>query len=355
MTISLDVALTGSISLSVPKVNFHIWNPGSNHRVDSLDATYPWYDEVLGTLNIFSLPTLQKSYYRKYGTGTKDNYVPGYISNSYRFTGSTKYVLNPASKLQVQDVRVALLAKSIDGRALKPGGIISSTFSVIESIDVTDGRTVYITPLVDLACLNDFYAHITAQGNLAINADDSKFRIRYVFNLKPIGSTDSTQNVLFVVTYPLQAATLISGNFPIGLVPFNSDVICNKPIPTPMLTSEISTFCNSQIYKEHRFFRLNDSENQASTSDLSGNITLAPNPAEDRVNISYRIMKDGSQVKITVTDFQGKTMLVPLERSKRMQGVYYYEFDTSKLNAGIYHVIVLTPEYKEVKRLIIKR
>jgi len=264
-------------------------------------------------------------------------------------------VLNPASKLQVQDVRVALLAKSIDGRTLKPCGIISSTFSVIESIDVTDGRTVYGTPLVDLACLNDFYAHITAQGNLAINADDSKFRIRYVFNLKPIGSTDSTQNVLFVVTYPLQAATLISGNFPIGLVPFNSDVICNKPIPTPMLTSEISTFCNSQIYKEHRFFRLNDSENQASTSDLSGNITLAPNPAEDRVNISYRIMKDGSQVKITVTDFQGKTMLVPLERLKRMQGVYYYEFDTSKLNAGIYHVIVLTPEYKEVKRLIIKR
>ena len=61
-----------------------------------------------------------------------------------------------------------------------------------------------------------------------------------------------------------------------------------------------------------------------------------------------------SFVKVSLYDNSGKLISTDLSSQNFPKGNFVKTIDTSKLNTGIYTLIVETVEYKESKKLIIK-
>lgn len=88
-------------------------------------------------------------------------------------------------------------------------------------------------------------------------------------------------------------------------------------------------------------------------SDLKDNISVYPNPASEETNVVFKLANT-SFVKVSLYDNSGKLISTDLSSQNFPKGNFVKTIDTSKLNTGIYTLIVETAEYKESKKLIIK-
>jgi hypothetical protein len=74
----------------------------------------------------------------------------------------------------------------------------------------------------------------------------------------------------------------------------------------------------------------------STNGNQNGNISVAPNPAGDNASISY-VVTEKSEVKIAVTDIQGRVVETLLDAPKSA-GNYEQNIDLSNYKSGIYFV-----------------
>ena len=83
----------------------------------------------------------------------------------------------------------------------------------------------------------------------------------------------------------------------------------------------------------------------------TGNISLYPNPATNQAWVKYEL-DSPSNVKLTITDAIGKTVLVLLDDSQA-KGKHKISFQTNSLQAGMYFFRLESENWAETKRLMI--
>ena len=79
--------------------------------------------------------------------------------------------------------------------------------------------------------------------------------------------------------------------------------------------------------------------------------TLAPNPANDNVEINY-VMKQNAEAVIEVYDLQGK--LQQSVKTKSAAGYNNYKLNTSCLTDGIYVVKLISSQKTYTQKLVVQ-
>lgn len=123
----LKATATGSINITSLFANGYINNPGSNQSNPTLDPKLkPAYNNVLGVFNIIEKPQLEYAVYRPETeclnqqiandpdciyNGNCQPSIPSLATSivQYKLNGTLKYVLNPASGLKINDIKVGLV------------------------------------------------------------------------------------------------------------------------------------------------------------------------------------------------------------------------------------------------------
>jgi hypothetical protein len=117
MALNASVRLSGTIEQSVNYKDITLATPGSNIST-TLPTNNPYYNEVLGVFNLLETPKIKR--HLDYSImGDPDNYSESYTLN-YQLANPVKYVINPASGLEVQDVQAAFVMRDMS--------IVSSSF-----------------------------------------------------------------------------------------------------------------------------------------------------------------------------------------------------------------------------------
>jgi len=88
---------------------------------------------------------------------------------------------------------------------------------------------------------------------------------------------------------------------------------------------------------------------------LSDNTTIFPNPAKEKFNVSYKLVKPNADVRITVYDIQGKVVMEQNQGSQ-VAGWYNSQFSTESLEDGLYMVQVSLDNFiAHTERIAISR
>lgn len=88
---------------------------------------------------------------------------------------------------------------------------------------------------------------------------------------------------------------------------------------------------------------------------LSDNTTVYPNPANEKFNVIYKLVKTNADVRISVYDIQGKLVLQQNLGSQSV-GWYNSQFSTENLDEGMYMIQVSLDNYvAHTERIIISR
>jgi hypothetical protein len=83
-------------------------------------------------------------------------------------------------------------------------------------------------------------------------------------------------------------------------------------------------------------------------------LTIYPNPAKDKLSVSYSIVKDG-KVKIELYNLLGEKIEELLNQSV-LKGTYTKEIDLTSLSSGVYTCkMVLDKKNHIIKRIVISR
>ncbi len=93
------------------------------------------------------------------------------------------------------------------------------------------------------------------------------------------------------------------------------------------------------------------SSNIISSESNEYNLTLSPNPASDKLIISYEL-KQTSQISISLTDINGKEIL-RISKGKQKNGKYHLDINTSVFEKNIYFLNFRCNKNILIKKLII--
>jgi hypothetical protein len=112
LSVNLTTKLTGTLTKTAPYHNIIFNNPGAKDNNNNLDI-YPYYNEVLGVFNIINKPTLKYNYAQTITIPTPCRTCGSApdTSRDYSFQlpiDQIKYVLNPASGLQLVEMKAAI-------------------------------------------------------------------------------------------------------------------------------------------------------------------------------------------------------------------------------------------------------
>lgn len=89
----------------------------------------------------------------------------------------------------------------------------------------------------------------------------------------------------------------------------------------------------------------------AGNSNASAELLVAPNPARDLANISFKSTKNDSYT-VTVSDLTGRVMMNV--KGTSVEGINTHQLNLSDMSAGIYMVTVQTKEFSTQTRLIVE-
>nr|WP_315258028.1 T9SS type A sorting domain-containing protein [uncultured Flavobacterium sp.] len=129
MSVDLAVKLNGTVSLNAPMHDFTLGLPGSQTSA-SLPGIYggqPLYNEPMGVFSLIDEPTMyytetvttqneaQYYWYKNFYLEKKENSAPFAITRrKYKMSGDyLRYMINPASNLELQDAQFILVAEYI--------------------------------------------------------------------------------------------------------------------------------------------------------------------------------------------------------------------------------------------------
>jgi hypothetical protein len=319
LSVNLTAKLSGTISTTNPYHNIIFTNPGSKDAALDPD-NYPYYNEVLGIFNLLRNPVMYHQ--TNYGDITEyggSEYGINVVSNKYHFLlDSFKYVLNPAADLTIQNMQVAMLVEAVP----TSGGICSEsemnrsmTNFIFEGKDALTDVYKFRTEYFDVNCFNQQIFDVVSYYGRSVPESGvfeascwrplQKAYLKFMINLKRNNATATTQNVLYVVTYPLNLKTYdIDNNFTPGTYCIDSSIV-----PAASVT-EVNSFCNSTVYynldRQSRMYR--DSIT-GQPQIVTGGVGVFPNP--NTGTFSYKIKpRKGALKQIVIDDMQGRNVYI---------------------------------------------
>ncbi len=351
MTINMTTRFQGQITALFSYKDIIFWNPGSNNASFNLNE-YPYYNEVMGNFNLLRTPrVLVRSTHQMYTNpeNPRQRYV--HRTQSFRLPDNLEYIINPASGLEVQDLKVALI---VEGSTLGP--VAGGFFDDLESFDAETSKFQYRTEYVDVACLRQTIFTIEGRdepGHINWFPNGNTY-IKVMANLRRIGSDVNTQNVLFVARYPVTT----QGSTNLGTLG-----AC-APVP-PQTASAVQSFCTSSAYTTQQRFvsykenldlahqLADNARNEEDGNQLEEIVEVYPNPVEGNFEVRVINVTQETTMVATIKDVTGRVV-----RSTTLlitpSGYQSINFDATNFSPGMYVLIVHLGEKIEIKKLIIR-
>jgi hypothetical protein len=230
MSINLNLNLNGALTY---KRQFDSWNfstPGSLNAGPG--DKYPFYNEPLGVFAILDTPVVyvRKIKYNglKWKKVSPNNYI---VERDFRqsmsfvqvkMMDSINYVLNPASNLKIQEIKFAIEYIPITDRLLDPffkrlahvwPNPTPLNFKNNPNRSSPFGQSSYgRTRYVDIghakySSVKLFDSELVPITRYSTSSSGRGLKLRLILNLERADqfATDSTQNVIMVLTYPVKA------------------------------------------------------------------------------------------------------------------------------------------------------
>lgn len=332
MAVNLATKLSGSITTSNQYHNIIFSNPGSQNA-SSDPGIYPFYNEVLGIFNLLNTPTFIDDYV----ITQSGMWVTG-SRHGLRLKEPIKWVVNPSSRLELQDAQVAYVAMpnvpTLAGEPTTlPVSFAANGFTFSEGKDATTDKWKYRTEYVNINCLgNDhnfyFVVPINPVGGLP------KFFLKLILNFKKLDDPNG-QNVLQVLTFPI---VLEGHNFtpPPAHVPFNPS-LCSGGRLVQANASDINTFCQSTIYRTNRTQRVRHDSTSVQPAEIV-KVFVYPNPANNYFNIQFtgeEFVKDVSLINsvgqiILNKSYNANLRSLNIKTDRYHNGTYILKINTHK-------------------------
>lgn len=352
LSVNLTAKLTGTLAYTNPYHDIIFTNPGSKDAVLDPDA-YPYYNEVMGVFNLLKTPALYvQSNYKLISDPETGNMIR-ITENRYRFDLTTlKYVLNPAAGLTIQNMKGAIM---IEGQnrsfpiCANSDRVIPPDF-VFEGKDAITNADKFRTDYYDMICLgsrmfqaNSYYNSITASTlNNPLpdvgcpNAYINKGYVKFMINLKRNNATATTQNILFVATFPCK---IIADN---SLPDYQSDYLCNdSSIVASASDAEVGTFCNSSAYYQSSRHNGTVFDQFALEQHLEKDgFAISPNPNSGNFTLIFE-RQPAVLKSIYITNLMGQRVFEINVPAINLSGGYNRRLELP-LSAGLYIVSCVT-------------
>lgn len=313
MTIKQDYEFTGTIVNTYPNyTTITFRTPGSDTGNSPL-SQYPYYNEVLGIFNLLQTP--------KYKRTTINN--GGFNRTAvFDLSNDIEYVLNPAAKLDIQEIKVYLLIMDQD--------------TEIKTFEISPNSPSFSIP----------FSHGRPTPQLK--------KLMVVLNLKRQDTNSNTQNVLLSYQYPVQIVSTIV-----------------KPSAKIKPATNVDAFCNSSTYLNSARFASSLSGYQSAVKALeqkewteartqeralpenAASFSVYPNPGSTFLTIDYTVSAPAS-VQILIRNSMGEKFMLDAERNVAA-GSYSKDVDVSSLPEGIYYVAIIINGREQVQKVIIRK
>ncbi|MDX2249991.1 MAG: T9SS type A sorting domain-containing protein [Bacteroidia bacterium] len=389
---------SGTITSSKLYKTININTPGSNWTGNQGDF-YPYYDEVLGVMNLLESPKID---------------VRMYQNLMYDWEYGLTYDLDYRHQIQLhEDVSYVLNPAVLDTTAFEVMASIFITWNPYCNLSGYEGlipvrANVYRTPFLPIACLRDYiFDYEVDTVNYAPSACvpiDLKFQL--LANLK-IRDSDTAQNILFIgmyetngtlIPYPssvppnippnpftrllgenvtlenllLEAGetyyatqsfvigpgvtvsnggsvTIIAGNeitvLPgVELLPgitlqTGQSSLCDR-IVFPQRQAKISQVCSSSQYQGRTLLpKYPGPGNSGEPTEIVPSLTAFPNPFTGEITLEFDL-PETTVVSITLYDLLGRPVM-PIRKGEPMKaGPKKLTVEMGFLAAGLYHVVL---------------
>lgn len=424
MALNASINLKGTLQASYLYGDITFYTPGSKDSQIKNPVDYPYYNEVLGVFNLIETPKMavrtiiNHSEEGTYGTETyfKGDHEESVLQLLKSSNGTDlSFVLNPASGFISDNIEIlgniefgydyeyssGIPNSPYFEKILETGYLpLSSLTSVKTTFGYSSEESFYGSFYSQLGCITDLPAHA---------------RLRLLINLQRVDADVNTQNVLFLMTYPIEMINNNSYNFtgteycsieqniilentsinqslsawntitigpnvtfppnpnitikagqgvhvlPGVTIPPGVTIKTDYPISCPITLSQatsstISNFCNLPVYSQApgRALRSGRQEGpEVKSEDESDKLLLEvyPNPAHEHITFQYTVEIE-SMVSLNILDVSGRIIATPVNEFQSA-GVHEVNYDISNLKAGVYIYTLNTNQGKRTKRLVV--
>lgn len=405
MALDASITLTGTITTNSIWETTSLRTPGSALS-PAAGNQYPYYNETLGVFNLLKAPVVQYEIsdlydglyigYQGYDydgnpygdLGWQGNGGTGHVG--MRVMEDLQYVVNPASGLEVQDIKAALVAlgdgvmntNEVVGQPSTQ--VVGPDFKIFEGTVQRPLNTMgnnglytfyrYRSEYVDAGCLTskvfktDFYTQpgpygITQPISYASVAPSSEgVMLKLMINLRPINPGPNSQNVLLVQTYPVKLTNLSTYDQTYGYInnadnlgALGTDVACTRPFLPQQSPAAITSFCSSNAQYNNAILLRPGPKSAANTAPHPAQGTLTqfavyPNPVNNIARVRFAVQTKG-KIQLALRDNMGR--LVREMVSTEEAGLIDKSFDTQLLDAGVYYCTLETVEGRETRKVVI--
>jgi hypothetical protein len=343
MTIEMSTTTTGTMTATNLYATIPFHNPG-NRLTTTIPENVPYYNEAMGVISLLKRPVVDGKQ-SSVAYSNRDRV----ITNDFRLTQDLSYALNPASRLEVQDFKVALVAEGPDANSTGGGSFTNYEGKAVQP----DGsfRNLYRTDYFDAACVKNqlfswIYVFNPVTGYHSEEGQIENVYLKVMVNLRPLDNP-AAQNVLFVARYPVtrQAVSTFS-----ALPTATCGVL---PEATP---SAIAAVCSSSKYQQsmtlQRLAAGSPTTAASVASAPTAQLLASPNPASGSVRLSSYIAQTG-QVKLTLHDNLGRIVRNILDSEAFAAGELDVHVALDGLAPGIYHATLQTASQRLVTKIVV--
>ncbi len=354
LSVNLGVNLSGSITSNYDYSGSVFRTPGSD-VTNAPDYAYPYYNEVLGVINLLKRPQIQilqydrASSYPTPGSNVKETYI--------KLSEPLQFVLNPAAGVTISEIKGSYIADFL-------GNFSGSYGSVTVS---PEGPSSFRTEYIDVKSMTN--RELISRPTSWTGGDwpTNPMKIKFMINLTRNNATANTQNIFIVLTYPVDYTYSYSSDVNDVTAFTNTTTAASYTVDNATVTS----FCQSTAYKtvarglnyQHGYERsikaMEDAERniyqkQQLTGDNSeNNVIVFPNPTSRISVIKYHIKQPG-KVNLSVLDETGRFVQTLLNANLN-SGNYSLQWDVSKTIPGVYYIQMNDRNSQIVKKVIIMK
>ena len=172
-----------------------------------------------------------------------------------------------------------------------------------------------------------------------IVSNDTTVYLKVMLNLKRDNATATTQNILYIATYPV---TLKNG----GYMQYWINGSCDNwnadtTLIQPASDSIIISFCNSNLYySSERLRRAQDNSQTPENLIVENDIKVAPNPNSGKFTLRLKA-NDSHLQNIKILDLNGRTVFASKEGNQNLDSGFTKVLNIN-LPSGLYIVIAVT-------------
>lgn len=351
MTIEMSTTTTGTITTNNWATGIPFHNPG-NRLSRSIPENVPFYNEAMGVFSLLKRPTVEVRTTTPYtGSGTSSPSVTRY---SFRLTEDLQYVINPASKLEVQDFQAALVFEGpVNIMPTRPyydfGGIQTYEGSTTSPKGVAN--YLYRTDYIDAKAIKNNIYSFTGRTPVygSYSGSDFYYTNVYLKVMLNLRRTDCStcQNVLYVARYPVNTSAVSS---------YTSLPYADYGVLPQATSATISAICRGSKYTNAIALRQAKPDAHVpapNTDPAAPSLTAYPNPASGTVRFSLTTIQPG-HVRVALSDALGREVKQIIDEDKSVAATFDVSAHVEDLAPGIYYCIMQTSSgQRVVQKLVI--